>query len=115
MITIFVEAGFGYGEAAEGIACVAIEGPLHGTAVCICYWQRMKIRTCTIYNVKSGKVNILSYVSHMHTKAFPIQAWSGPYGSRRLSLPEFDNRGMKVALRTGRFYPLGNIPGTHFC
>jgi hypothetical protein len=30
-----------------------------------------------------------------------------------------DNRHMKVvrlsALRTGRFYPPGNIPGTHFC
>ena len=40
----------------------------------------------------------------MHTKAIPIQAWPGPWGSRRLSLPEFDNRGMKVALRTGRLY-----------
>ena len=37
-------------------------------------------------------------------KAIPLQAWSGPEGSRRLRLP--DNRHMKVvrlsALRTGR-------------
>jgi len=29
-----------------------------------------------------------------------------------------DNRHMKVvkpALRTGRLYPTGNVPGTHFC
>jgi hypothetical protein len=44
-------------------------------------------------------------------KAVPLQAWTGPQGSRRLRL-------MKVvrlsALRTGRVYPPGNIPGTHF-
>jgi hypothetical protein len=42
-------------------------------------------------------------------KAFPLQAWMCPWGSRRLRLPEFlDNRHMKVvrlsALRTGRLY-----------
>jgi hypothetical protein len=50
-------------------------------------------------------------------KSCPI---TGPYGSRRLRLPRFlDNRHMKVvrlsAIRTGRLYPPGNIPGTHFC
>jgi hypothetical protein len=43
-------------------------------------------------------------------KAFPLQTWTGPWGSRRLRLPEFiDNRHMKVvrlsALRTGCLYP----------
>ena len=41
-------------------------------------------------------------------KAIPLQAWTGPEGSRRLRLPDF-NRHMKVvrlsALRNGRFYP----------
>ena len=52
-------------------------------------------------------------------KANPSQAWAGPEVSSRLS-PRFqDNRHMKLvrllALRTGRLYPPGNIPGTHFC
>jgi len=42
--------------------------------------------------------------------AIPIQSWTGPYGSRRLRLPEFlDSWLMKVvrlsALPTGLFYP----------
>ena len=42
--------------------------------------------------------------------AIPLQAWTGPEGTRRLRLPEFqDNQHMKVvrlsALRTGRLYP----------
>ena len=42
-------------------------------------------------------------------KAIPLQAWTGPEGSRRLRLPDFlDNRHTKVvrlsALRTGRLY-----------
>ena len=47
-------------------------------------------------------------------KAIPIQAWAGPYSSRRLRLPEFlDNRHMKVA--TSSAHHPGNTPGTHFC
>jgi len=53
-------------------------------------------------------------------KEIPLQAWTGPEGSRRVKAPRFqDNRHMKIvrssALRTGRLYPPGNIPGTHFC
>jgi len=53
-------------------------------------------------------------------KAIPLQAWTGPEGCRRLRLPRFqDNRHMKVvrlsAIRTGRLYPSGNTPGSHFC
>jgi len=51
-------------------------------------------------------------------KANPIQAWTGPYGVRRLRIPGFlDNRHLKVAnssvLSTGRLYPAGDNPGTH--
>jgi len=43
-------------------------------------------------------------------RAIPLQAWTGPEGSRRLSLQRFqDSRHMKVvrlsALHTGRLYP----------
>jgi hypothetical protein len=46
-------------------------------------------------------------------------AWTGSSGSKRLRLPEFlDSWHMKVArvsaVRTGRLYPKGDIPGTHF-
>jgi hypothetical protein len=56
----------------------------------------------------------------VNATAIPVQAWTGPYGCRRLRLPEFlDSRHIKVvklsALRTGRIYPAGNIPDTHFC
>jgi hypothetical protein len=43
-----------------------------------------------------------------------------PLGLQEVEAPRFlDNRHMKVvrlsALRTGRIYPPGKIPGTHFC
>ena len=38
-------------------------------------------------------------------KAIPLQAWTGPEGSRRLSLPDFKKLGSLAALRTGRLYP----------
>jgi len=42
-------------------------------------------------------------------KAIPLQAWTGPEGSRRLRLPG----GRLSALRTGRLYTAGNTPGTY--
>ena len=52
-------------------------------------------------------------------KAIPLQAWTGPGGSRRLKAPRFQDSGrMKVvrlsALHIGRLYPPGDIPVTHF-
>jgi hypothetical protein len=50
-------------------------------------------------------------------KAFPLQAWTGPWGFQEFEAPEFLD--MKVvrlsALRTDRLYSPGMIPGTHFC
>ena len=53
-------------------------------------------------------------------KATPLQAWTGPEGSRRLRLPDFKTIGTwkwyKVVSPTHRPpLPPGNIPGTHFC
>jgi len=52
-------------------------------------------------------------------KAVPLQAQSGPEGSRKLSFPDFvttaQDGGILSALRTGRLYPPRNTPGTHFC
>jgi len=51
--------------------------------------------------------------------AVPLQAWSGPEGSRKLRFPDF----MKMAQDGGKVVSLthrppltpGNTPGTHFC
>jgi len=53
-------------------------------------------------------------------KSILLQAWTGPYGSRRLRLPEFqDNRHMNVSrlsdLRTGQCCSPGDAPSNHFC
>ena len=52
-------------------------------------------------------------------KAVPLQAWSGPEGSRKLRFPDFMTTaqyGGKVVSLTHRPpLPPGNTPGTHFC
>ena len=50
----------------------------------------------------------------------PITGLNSPRSFQEVETPRFqDNRHMKVvrlsALHTGRLYPPGNIPGTHFC
>ena len=52
-------------------------------------------------------------------KAIPLQAWTGPEGSRRMRLLDFktvEHKGSKVVSPT-HWLPLPprNIPGTHFC
>jgi hypothetical protein len=57
---------------------------------------------------------------HLHKgKAVPLQAWSGPDGSRELKFPDYMTTaqdGGKVVSLTHR-PPLApeNAPGTHFC
>ena len=52
-------------------------------------------------------------------KAVPLQAWSGPKGSRKLGFPDFmtmaQNGGKVVSLTHWPPLPPGNTPGTHFC
>jgi len=52
-------------------------------------------------------------------KAAPLQAWSGPEGSRKLGFPDFmttaQNGGKVVILTQRPPLPPGNAPGTHFC
>jgi len=55
----------------------------------------------------------------VNIKSVPLQAWSGPEGSRKLGLPDF----MTTARDGGKFVstthrpplPPRNAPGTHFC
>jgi hypothetical protein len=53
-------------------------------------------------------------------RLYPITGLDKPLGFQEVEAPKFlENRHMKVvkflALRTGRLYPPGNIPGVHFC
>ena len=51
--------------------------------------------------------------------AAPLQAWSGPEGSRKLRFPDFlttaQDGGKVVSLTHRPPLPPGNTPGTHFC
>jgi len=51
-------------------------------------------------------------------KPDPLQAWSGPEGSRKLRFPDFMTTALEggkvVSLRYRPHLPPGNSPGTHF-
>ena len=66
---------------------------------------------CTVYSAN---------IRQTKRQSNPITGLDRSWGFQEVEAPRFqDNRHMKVvrlsALRTGRFYPPGNIPGTHFC
>jgi len=65
--------------------------------------QKPSIKTCVCSKRNSGPV------IYKKGKAVPLHAWTGPEGSRKLSLPDFvttaQNGGRLSALRTGRLYP----------
>jgi hypothetical protein len=52
-------------------------------------------------------------------KAVPLEAWSGPEGSRNLRFPDFlttaQDGGKVVSLMHRPHLFPGNSPGTHFC
>jgi len=56
---------------------------------------------------------------HESEKSVPLQAWSGPEGSRKLRPPDFvttaQEGGKFVSLKHWPPLPPGNPPGTHFC
>jgi len=52
-------------------------------------------------------------------KAVPLQAWSGPEGSKKLRLPDYmttaQDGGKVVSLKHRPLLTPENAPGTHFC
>ena len=64
-------------------------------------------------NIKSLRIN-----NHKGTSV-PLQAWSGPEGSRKLRFPDFmttaQEGGKVVSLMHRPHLPPGNPSGTHFC
>jgi hypothetical protein len=62
----------------------------------------------------------VGYTARVHlNKAVPLQAWSGPEGSRKLRFPDFmttaQDGGKVVDLTHRPPLPPGNTPGTYFC
>jgi hypothetical protein len=72
-------------------------------------------------NPKALSVDIHQMIlsSYSKGKAVPLQAWSGPEGSRKLRFPDFmttaQDGGKVVSLTHRPPLPPGNTPGTHFC
>ena len=77
----------------------------------------MNVFGVVLQNVAEIWVNILREQVNYHllpseskvSKAVPLQAWSGPEGSRKLRFTDFitttQDGGRLSALRTGRLYP----------
>jgi len=53
------------------------------------------------------------------SKSVPLEAWSGPEGSRKLRFPDYvtmvQDSGKFVSLTHRPLLPPANTPGTHFC
>jgi hypothetical protein len=60
-----------------------------------------------------------SFDIRLKGKAVPLQAWSGPEGSRKLRFPDYirtaHDGGKVVSLTHQPPLPPGSAPGTHFC
>jgi len=80
--------------------------------------------TNIITMVTNGSLWAVAMVGIMVTtkckgKSVPLQAWTGPEGSRKLRLPDFvttaQDGGKFVSLTHRPPLPPGNTPGIHFC
>jgi hypothetical protein len=64
------------------------------------------------------KISMKRTSAECKDKAVPLQAWSGPEGSRKLRFTDFMTTaqdGGKVSVKHRPPLPPGNTPGTHFC
>ena len=73
---------------------------------------------CDILLPRSRKQGVRTSLQAV-VKSVPLEAWTGPEGSRKLRFPDFVTTaqdGGKVVSFTHRpLLPPGNTPGTHFC
>jgi hypothetical protein len=74
---------------------------------------------CSLKCIRLSTTVAQRIVSTYIIKAVPLQAWSGPEGSRKLKFPDYmatAQDGSKTVSLTHRPpLPTGNAPGTHFC
>ena len=77
--------------------------------------DQVQVEMCATRN----RVRIILVYIKGKGKAVPLQAWSGPKGSRKLRFPNFmktaQDGGKVVSLTHRPPLPPGNTPGTHFC
>ena len=76
------------------------------------------LRSYLSYRWPAFYIYHFSIFSKGKDNAIPLQAWSGPEGSRKLRFPDFmtTQDGCKVvSLKHRPPLPPGNAPGTHFC
>jgi hypothetical protein len=83
-------------------------------------YQKPENHTCNISAVNDTlDMKLFSHKCTGKGKAVPLQAWSGPEGSRKLRVPDFlttaQDGGKVVSLTHLLYLPPGNPPGTHFC
>ena len=85
-------------------------------------WLQFILHRKKVSIIKTGR-DVISYMSSTYSckgkdKAVPLQAWSGPEGSRKLRFPDFmttaQDGGKVVILMHRPPLPPGNIPGAHF-
>jgi hypothetical protein len=73
----------------------------------------------TVWLMAANVVSDLITLGNNKGKAVPLQAWSGPEGSRKLRFPDYmitaQDGGKVVRLTHRPLLPPGNAPGTHFC
>ena len=78
-------------------------------------WKPNNVAAMLFY-IHILRIRIYIYIKG---KSVPLQAWTGPEGSRKLRFPDFMTTaqdGGKVVSPTHRPpLPSGNAPGTHFC
>jgi len=76
-------------------------------------------RICVRTPQKQSLCNPPFFTRTKKGKAVPLQAWTGPEGSRKLRFPDFvttaQDGGKVVSLTHRPPLPAGNAPGTHLC
>jgi len=102
---------------------------LSNSAVCVQKWQQVSIDT--VFSLLASLLLLLLLLlllfktGDLHikckgkSKSVPLQAWTGPEGSKKLRFPAFvtaaQDGGKVVSLTYRPPLPPGKIPGTHFC
>ena len=80
-------------------------------------WQTIRVISRTTRGAFT--LFLCMFLTYVKGKSNPITGLDRPWGFHEVEAPRFqDNGHRKVvtsALRTGRLYPPGSIPGTHFC